>query len=57
VSRKVDYGTAPHEEIIAGIETATKIGKLILEHKNPAVQNMIKQMIALIAIDPPKERP
>jgi hypothetical protein len=39
--------TATHEEIMAGMDTARKIGVMMREHKNPAIQEMIKAMIAL----------
>jgi hypothetical protein len=50
---KKDYGTASHEEIMAGYKTATKIANTIRAVKNPAVRDMIKQMIAMINIELP----
>jgi hypothetical protein len=46
--RKRDYGGATHEEIMAGMELAIKIAKMIRTMPNPAVRNMIKDLIALI---------
>jgi len=52
VMSKIDYGTAPHEEIIAGIQTATKIAEMIRAVPSPAVRDMIKKLIAMIRVTP-----
>ena len=52
MSKKKDYGTASPEEISAGFALATEIAKKIRAVPNPAVQDMIKKLIALISIEP-----
>jgi hypothetical protein len=52
MSKKKDYGTASPEEISAGFALAAEIAKKIREVHNPAVQNMIKELIALIEVRP-----
>ena len=50
---KKDYGTASHEEIMAGYKTVTDIANTIRAVKNPAVRDMIMKLIALINIELP----
>lgn len=47
-----DYGTATGEEIAAGVKLATALAKQIKALPNPAVQNMVKEMIAMITVQP-----
>lgn len=47
---KPDYGTASSEEIIAGIRVANDIVTSIRAVPNPAVQNMIRELISLMYI-------
>lgn len=45
-----NYGTATSEEIHAGFAIATSIAETIKAIPNPAVQNMVKKLIALIQV-------
>lgn len=48
---KRDYGTATSEEIHAGFAIATSIAETIKAIPNPAVQQMVKELIQLIQIE------
>jgi hypothetical protein len=52
--KRPNYGPASHEEIIAGINIAKEIGLTIKALPNPAVRQMVKDLIALINVEPPK---
>jgi hypothetical protein len=52
MAKKLNYGTAKHEEIIAGVELATEFASKMRDF-SPAVQNMIKELIALFDVRPP----
>jgi hypothetical protein len=47
---KTDYGTATSDEISEGFAIAMEIADKLLKIPNPAVQNMVKELIALIRI-------
>lgn len=49
---KPDYGTATGEEVDEGFKMATRIAAEIKSHPNPAVQNLVKELIAMIRIEP-----
>lgn len=48
---KRDYGTATYDEIQAGFKVAASIAETIKAIPNPAVQNMVKELIALIEVE------
>lgn len=48
--RNPDFGTATSEEISAGFSVAMHIAEEIFDIKNPAVQNMVKDLVALIHV-------
>jgi hypothetical protein len=54
--RKPDYGTATAEEIINGSKIASDIAGHIKSLPNPALQNMVKQLLDLIYVDPGDKR-
>jgi len=46
--KRQDYGTAPTEEILAGMKMAHEMATKIQSVKSPAVQNMILELLAMI---------
>ena len=50
--KKVDYGTATADEINEGFKLAIDLAVRIKALPNPAVQNMVKELISLIQIRP-----
>jgi hypothetical protein len=53
---KPDYGTATGEEVDEGYKMAARIAEEIKSLPNPAVQNFVKQLVALIRIEPDPSR-
>lgn len=54
--KKQDYGTATGEEVDEGFKMATRIAAEIKSMSNPAVQNLVKELIAMIRIEPPERK-
>lgn len=50
--KKPDYGTATGAEVDEGFKMATRIAAEIKSHPNPAVQNLVKELVAMIQIEP-----
>lgn len=48
--KRIDYGTATHEEISEGFKIAIDIALQIKKLPNPAVQNMVRELLSLIQI-------
>jgi hypothetical protein len=54
--KKPDYGTATGAEVAEVFKMATRIADEIKSIPNPALQNLVKELIALIRIDPPERK-
>lgn len=52
-----DYGTASGEEVDEAFRMATRIAEEIKSLPNPAAQNLVKELIAMIRIEPPQRKP
>lgn len=52
---KPDYGTATHEEINEGFKVANSIAETIKALPNPAVRNMVKNLVGMIYIEAPAD--
>ena len=52
---RLDYGTATAEEINEGFKIAVSIARQIKALPNPAVQQMVKNLLAMIYISPMKD--